>query len=71
MSGRLVAWAFRSGVRKGVVGGSGPWLVVAVAAGALRLLNRPPRKTESITLNLRPGERYSIVCAEEPTRSSR
>ena len=70
MTQRLIAWAFRSGVRKGVVGGSGPWLVIAAAAGAIRLLNRPPR-AERIQLTLRPGERYSIVCAEEPARSSR
>ncbi|MEY2467743.1 MAG: hypothetical protein QOF21_441, partial [Actinomycetota bacterium] len=55
MGGRIVGWAFRSGMRKGVVGGSGPWLVVAVAAGAIRLLNRPPRASKGIKLNLRPG----------------
>jgi len=31
--GALVGWAFRRGVREGVVGGSGPWLVVAAVAG--------------------------------------
>lgn len=69
MAQRLIGWALRSGIRKGVAGGSGPWLVIAVAAGAIRLLSRPPR-AERIQLTLRPGERYSIVCAEEPTRSS-
>jgi hypothetical protein len=66
---RLVGWAWRSGVRKGVVGGSSPWLVIAVAAGAVRLLSRPARARDAVTLSLRPGERYSIVCGEDPPRS--
>ena len=71
MMQRLVNRAFRAGIRKGVVGGSGPWLVIAVAAGAVRLLNRPARTAESVRLDLRPGERYTIVCAEEPRRAAR
>ncbi|MDP1792720.1 MAG: hypothetical protein Q8K63_01175 [Acidimicrobiales bacterium] len=63
---RAVTWALRSGMRKGVVGGSGPWLVVAVAAGVFKLVTRPPKGAgSSTTLNLRPGDRYSVVCSEE------
>lgn len=62
---RLATWAFRSGVRKGVVGGSGPWLVVAVAAGAVRFLTRPPKPAGSMTLQLKPGDRYSVVCSTD------
>jgi hypothetical protein len=63
---RLATWAFRAGVRKGVVGGSGPWLVVAVAAGAFRFLNRPGKGAGgSALLRLRPGDRYVVVCSEE------
>lgn len=66
MTKRLLSWALRSGVRKGVVGGSGPWLVVAVAAGAVKFLNRPYKGAgKSVTLNLKPGERYTVVCSEE------
>ena len=62
---RAVSWAFRSGVRKGVVGGSGPWLVIAVAAGLVKLINRPPKPRESVALHLRPGDRYTVVCSTE------
>ncbi len=65
-----ISWALRSGLRKGVAGGSGPWLVIAVAAGLMKLARRPS-KGESMQLNLRPGERYLIVCAEEPGRTAR
>ncbi len=66
---RAISWAFRSGVRKGVVGGSGPWLFVAVAAGAIKVLNRAPKGAGGrTTLTLSPGDQYSIVCADEPTR---
>jgi len=65
-----INWAFRRGFRKGVAGGSGGWLVVAVAAGAVKLLRRTSRdRGESITLDLKPGERYTIVCADEPPSS--
>jgi hypothetical protein len=59
-------WALRAGLRKGVLGGSGPWLVVAVAAGAYKLLNRPAGGGSALTLTLQPGERYSILCSDEP-----
>jgi len=62
---RGVSWALRAGLRKGVMGGSGPWMVVAVAAGAYKLLNRPVRGS-ALTLKLKPGERYSILCSDEP-----
>jgi hypothetical protein len=58
-------WALRTGVRKGVVEGRGPWLVVAVIAGLWRLARRPT-KSESVHLKLHPGERYTIVCSDEP-----
>jgi hypothetical protein len=70
MAQRLVSWALRSGLRRGVAGGSGPWLVIAVAAGLFKFATRPS-KGESTTLDLHPGERYLIVCGEEPTRATR
>ena len=57
--------AFARGVRQGVVGGSGPWLVVAVAAGLWKLAHRQS-KPETIRLKLQPGERYTILCSDEP-----
>jgi hypothetical protein len=65
MAGRAVSWALRTGVRKGVIGGSGPWLVVAAAAGVVKLLNREP-SNKALTLKLKPGERYTILCSDEP-----
>lgn len=63
---RAATWAFRIGMRKGVVGGSGPWLVVAIAAGAIRFVNRPAKGPGGRTsLHLRPGDRYVVVCSEE------
>ena len=66
---RALSWALRSGVRKGVAGGSGGWLVVAAAAGAFKVLRRPEKNAKgSIQLKLKPGERYTIICSEEPIR---
>lgn len=65
MLNRVLRWAFTRGMRQGVVGGSGPWLVVAVAAGLWRLARRESQP-ETIRLKLQPGERYTILCSDEP-----
>lgn len=65
--GAALNWAFRTGLRKGVGEGRGPWLVVAVAAGMVRLMRRPP-KTEVMRFTVSPGQRYAIVCSDEPGR---
>ena len=63
---RVLRWAVRAGVRKGVVGGSGGWLVVAVAAGVVRFIRRPDKKAGgSMHLQLKPGERYVITCSDD------
>lgn len=36
----MVRWLWRTGLRRGILGGSRPWFAVAVAAGGLRLLRR-------------------------------
>lgn len=65
---RALSWALRSGVRKGVVDGRGGWLVVAAAAGAVKLARRPSKQGGgSIQLKLKPGERYTITCSEDLT----
>jgi hypothetical protein len=58
-------WAFRRGLRDGVAGGSAPWLVIAVAAGLWQLARRPP-KAKVVRFKLEPGERYAILCSDEP-----
>ncbi|MEY2397310.1 MAG: hypothetical protein QOJ00_484 [Actinomycetota bacterium] len=63
-----VNWALRRGLRKGLAGGSGAWLVIAAVAGAVKMARRPSKGADPVRLNLQPGERYSIVCAEEPKR---
>lgn len=67
MVGRILGWAFRRGLREGVVGGSGPWLVVAAVAGLWQLARREA-KPKVIRMKLEPGARYSIVCSDEPRR---
>ena len=65
MIGAIVGWALRTGLRKGVGEGRGPWLVVAAAAGAIQLMRRPP-KSEVLRFTVQPGQRYTIVCSEQP-----
>lgn len=36
----MVRFLWRTGLRRGILGGSRPWFVVAIAAGGLRLLHR-------------------------------
>ena len=67
MLGTVAAWALRNGLRKGVAGGSGPWLVVAVAAGLYKLATRPGKET-ALRLNIHPGDRYSIACSDQPIK---
>jgi hypothetical protein len=66
--GALLNWALRSGLRKGVVEGRGGWLVVAAIAGLWRLSRRPP-KANVARFKLQPGERYVILCSDEPIPS--
>lgn len=61
----LLNWALRSGLRKGVVEGRGPWLVIAAVAGLWQLSRRPP-KAKVARFTLKPGERYAIICSDEP-----
>ena len=67
MLNRAATWALRAGLRRGVAGGSGPWLVVAVAAGLYKLALRPPKAT-ALRLKIKPGERYTIICSDQPVK---
>ncbi len=59
----------RMGVRKGVLGGSGPWLVVAVAAWLLRKASgNDPDTVFSHTLT--DGETLVIAHGREPAGES-
>ena len=59
--------AFTRGLRDGLVGGSGPWLVIAALTGVWQLARRES-KPKVIRMKLEPGVRYSIVCSDEPRR---
>jgi hypothetical protein len=67
----MVDWflrrAFTRGLRDGLAGGSGAWLVIAAVAGLWQLARREP-KSKVIRMKLEPGTRYSIVCSDEPSR---
>jgi hypothetical protein len=67
MLGAAIGWAFRRGLRDGVAGGSGPWVVVAAVAGLWQLARRPS-KGKAVGLKLKPGDRFVITCSDEPGR---
>lgn len=56
----------RAGLRKGLLGGSRPWLYVGVAAAGARLLARMARREEEVVYReeLQPGE--SVVVSTVP-----
>ena len=60
----------RNGFRKGLLGGSRPWLVVGAAAGGIRLLGRMARRESRVVYceKLEPGERLVISHLTETRR---
>ena len=60
----------RTGLRKGMLGGSRPWLVVGVAAGGLRLLGRILRKQPEVLYcsELAPGQAVVVSLSDEDER---
>ena len=64
MLGSAATWALRTGLRRGVGGGSGPWLVIAAAAGLYKLATRPAKST-ALRFKINPGERYTIICSDD------
>ncbi len=61
--GRLLSWAVRKGLRRGLLGGETPWLVVGAVALmaqlALKVLNRQPEVVFSEKLG--EGEQLIIT----------
>jgi uncharacterized protein (DUF934 family) len=51
----IIAWLYRTGLRKGAKGGNPAWLVIALAAYILRK-DRERRRQSVITVPLQPGE---------------
>ena len=58
----LLRRLFRTGTRRGIAG-SRAWTMVAVAAGALRLLHRitKPKPEVLWRQQLRPGDRFEVT----------
>jgi hypothetical protein len=58
----IVSRLARTGLRRGLLEGSRPWLAVGVAAGGMRLLSRLARSHPEVvyTGTLKPGETISI-----------
>ena len=61
----------RTGLRRGLMGGSKPWLAVGAAAGAFRLLGRVAGKQPKVVYcePLHPGETL-IIRQEGPDTAS-
>lgn len=61
---------FRTGVLKGLVGGSKPWLVVGAVAGGARLLGRMAAREPEVVYceKLEPGQRLVITHLTETHR---
>jgi hypothetical protein len=58
----LVARVARTGLRKGILEGSRPWLYTGIGAVALRLLHRVAREQPRTVFSeeLEPGQRVEI-----------
>jgi hypothetical protein len=61
--GRLLSTLQSTGVRKGVLGGSRTWTMLAVGAWGLRMLIRLAQRNEEIVFSeeLKPGQRLVIA----------
>ncbi len=69
----LVNRVFREGVRRGL-GGSQPWMVVAVLAGTVRIARRITHPKPDVLWRqaMRPGDRFEVtVSGPPPTRRQR
>ena len=57
----LIDRLFRTGMRRGLMGGSRPWLYVGLTAGAVRVLRRiVSEPTIVYRTELKPGEHVEI-----------
>jgi hypothetical protein len=68
----VTRWLFRNGVRRGLVGGSRPWTIVAIVAGSIRLFNRFRGEGPEIAYQekLEPGQTLVIHLERESGKGS-
>jgi hypothetical protein len=68
----MTRWLFRTGIRRGLVGGSRPWMIVAMVAGSIRLFNRFRGEGPEIAYReeLEPGQTLVIHLERESGRGS-
>ncbi|MDP8936159.1 MAG: hypothetical protein M3O23_00120 [Actinomycetota bacterium] len=66
----MLRMLLRTGVRKGLFGGSKPWLVVGALAGGVRLLGRMATREPEVVYceKLEPGQRVVISHLTETHR---
>ena len=64
----LVRLLLRSGFRRGVLGGSRPWLIGFGIAGAVRLIQKINERESDVVFSetLEPGETLVIAHGREP-----
>lgn len=68
--GLFGAWLWRNAIRKGVLGGSRVWMIVAIVGGARRLMKRlnSGNDEERLGITLQPGERLELAVIEPERR---
>jgi hypothetical protein len=66
--GAFGRYLLRNGIRKGFLGGSRPWLVVAGVAAGWKVLQKLAGNDEKVVLSevLQPGETMVIAHGREP-----
>lgn len=69
MPGRLIRRLIRTGLRRGILEGSVPWVAVAAFAGLVQLLLRA-EKPKVVTEELRIGESILVTHVPGPSAKS-
>ena len=66
--GAIGRFLLRNGIRKGVLGGSRPWLVLAGVGATWKLFQKLAGNDEKVVLSeeLKPGETLVIAHGREP-----
>lgn len=73
MSGNILSWALRNGLRRGLMGGSRRWMFVGAVAGVGKLLKIMARTRPEVVYRekLEPGQVMVIDHKKPPTRRRR
>ena len=66
--GALIAWIYRTGLKRGSKGGHWSWYIVALAALILRR-DRERRSSPVVNFPLKPGDKVLVTMRELGTTS--